>query len=69
MRELGAPVGVVDHSLTPEEAVRKIRSERLEWVRTRNTHADPICKRNCLDVCIDYNNRAMSTNEKCAEMA
>jgi molybdenum cofactor biosynthesis enzyme MoaA len=32
------------------------RSERAEWFKTHDTHQDPICKKNCLDVCIDHNN-------------
>ncbi len=33
------------------------RTERAVWSATHNTHADPICRANCLDVCVDYNNR------------
>lgn len=39
-----------------------IRKERLDWYGQHNTHADPICQKNCLDVCVDYNNRAARTN-------
>jgi uncharacterized Fe-S cluster-containing radical SAM superfamily protein len=34
-----------------------IRSEREKWYISHNTHEDPICKKNCLDVCVDYNNK------------
>ena len=29
-----------------------------KWVKEHNCHMDPICKKNCLDVCIDYCNKA-----------
>lgn len=38
----------------------QMRQERLAWMNQHDTYADPICRQNCLDVCIDYNN-------KCAE--
>lgn len=48
MREGGDPIGRVGENM---------RTERAVWSATHNTHCDPICKQNCLDVCIDYNNR------------
>jgi molybdenum cofactor biosynthesis enzyme MoaA len=36
-----------------------MRAERTAWYNKTNTHCDPICRQNCLDVCIDYNNKAM----------
>ena len=48
MREGGAPVG----SVGPE-----MREERAAWAVTHDTYADPICRANCLDVCVAYNNR------------
>jgi len=48
MREGGNPVGKVGENM---------RQERLEWMKKHNTHKDIICKNNCLDVCIDYNNK------------
>lgn len=47
LREGGAPIGKVDG---------KVRGERAEWSRTHDTHSDPICSKNCLDVCVAYNN-------------
>lgn len=47
MREGGDPIGTVGPNM---------RAERIAWSQTHDTHQDPICKRNCLDVCIDYNN-------------
>lgn len=45
MREGGAAIGDLTENV------------REAWYKKTNTHADPICKKNCLDVCIDYNNR------------
>lgn len=49
MREHGNPIGVVDEN---------IRAERKDWFDRHNTYKDKICRENCLDVCIDYNNKA-----------
>lgn len=48
MREKGGPIGEVGPDM---------RVERAAWAATHNTHEDPICKANCLDVCRDYNQR------------
>lgn len=56
MREHEDPIGEIDFTLTPEEAIKKVRLERLRWIQTNNTHENSICKKNCLDVCRDYNN-------------
>ena len=42
MREGGEPLGEVGGTL---------RQEREAWCSTHNTKLDPICSRNCLDVC------------------
>ena len=55
MREQGNPIGKVGSNM---------RKERLDWFKTTNTHCDPICKKNCLDVCIAHNNRVMNCNKK-----
>ena len=52
MREQGDPIGLVGPNM---------RAERIEWSQKHNSYNDPICRANCLDVCIDHNN-------KCAEM-
>jgi MoaA/NifB/PqqE/SkfB family radical SAM enzyme len=49
MREGGSPVGHVNENM---------RKRRIEWFEKTDTHQDPICKENCLDVCRDYNNHA-----------
>jgi MoaA/NifB/PqqE/SkfB family radical SAM enzyme len=48
IREGGAPIGPVGLD---------VRARREAWFRSHDTHTDPICKANCLDVCVDYNNR------------
>ncbi len=53
MREKGKPIGKVGP---------KMRDERVEWLFEHDTHNDPICRKNCLDVCVDYNNRVASFN-------
>lgn len=50
-REGGNPIGKVGPNM---------RQERIEWLNSHNTHNDPICKANCLDVCIQYNNKSES---------
>lgn len=47
-REKGNPVGRVG---------KNMRQERYQWFKTHNTFTDKICQKNCLDVCVDYNNR------------
>ncbi|MFH1603062.1 MAG: radical SAM protein, partial [Pseudomonadota bacterium] len=49
LREGGQPIGNVGPLM---------REERARWSRQHNTHADPICLRNCLDVCVEHNNIA-----------
>lgn len=34
-----------------------MRQERIEWFKKHNSFEDPICKSNCLDVCIDHHNK------------
>lgn len=48
MREGGAPIGKLSC---------ETRNDRLNWAKKHNCHCDEICKKNCLDVCRDYNNR------------
>jgi MoaA/NifB/PqqE/SkfB family radical SAM enzyme len=55
LREGGEPIG-------PWSGEPRIRRAREEWVRTHDTFKDPICRENCLDVCVDYNNVAMKTH-------
>lgn len=48
LREQGVPISVMDGNF---------RKERLKWFNKHNTHLDNICKNNCLDVCVDFNNK------------
>ncbi len=54
LREGGRPIGTVGPGM---------RQERERWWRQQhNTHRDPICSTNCLDVCVLYNNRHAATH-------
>ncbi len=53
MRERGNPIG----SIIGKD-IREIRAERDAWMRGHDTHCDHICSTQCLDVCVDYNNKA-----------
>ncbi len=48
MREKGNPIGKVGENM---------RKERIKFMNSHDTHKDEICRKNCLDVCRDYNNR------------
>jgi len=48
MREKGKPIGKVKPSM---------REQRIKFMNKHDSYEDPICRKNCLDVCIDYNNR------------
>jgi MoaA/NifB/PqqE/SkfB family radical SAM enzyme len=48
MRELGNPIGLIN---------KHMRIERKTWYENHDTYYDPICRNNCLDVCIEYNNK------------
>lgn len=48
MREMGEPIGEIGPNM---------RAERLEWSRGHDPYLDPICRKNCLDVCVDHNNK------------
>ena len=48
MREQGDPIGIIDEN---------VREERMKWFEKHDSFKDEICRKNCLDVCIDYNNK------------
>ena len=48
MRERGKHIGLVGPNA---------RAERAKWAAEHDTYNDPICRKNCLDVCVDFNNR------------
>lgn len=54
MREGGDPIGKVNNN---------VRNDRYEWFINHNSYSDTICKNNCLDVCVEYNNIAMKGNK------
>src|SRR3972149_6727777 len=53
MRERGNPIGRIGPNM---------RTEREAWARKHNTHLDPICSKNCLDVCIEFNKKKLQLN-------
>ena len=55
MREGVAPIGSI-----AGKTMDDIRQERVKWIAGHNTHTNPVCSKNCLDVCCDY-------NDKCAQ--
>lgn len=55
MREQGLPIG---------EMTDDFRQQRLEWFKNHNAFADKICRNNCLDVCVHYNNTVETLNKK-----
>jgi len=54
-REGGKAVGKVGPNM---------RQERINWLNSHDTHEDPICKANCLDVCVAYNNKFKNFREE-----
>ena len=52
MREQGKPIGS-----TWGKSLNEIREERKAWFEKTDTRLDPICSKNCLDVCVEHNNR------------
>jgi hypothetical protein len=47
-REGGKEIGCVG---------KEMRKERLLWMKNHDSSKDSICSKNCLDVCVDYNNK------------
>ena len=58
MREKGGAIGSVIG-----KSIEEIRIERAEYLVQHDSYKDPICKKNCLDVCVDYNNKVQSFND------
>lgn len=48
LREGGSPIGEVGAGM---------REERAEWMIAHHPYLDPICRANCLDVCVQYNRK------------
>lgn len=57
MREQG------DHIGSAANDIVTIRHEREQWFLNHDCYKDPICRNNCLDVCVDYNNRVRTLNK------
>ena len=53
MREQGNPIGNINGN---------VREDRKNWVKNFDTHSDPICKKNCLDCIILYNDKYEKEN-------
>jgi len=53
LREQGDPIG---------KLTTNVRNDRENWYKNHNTFTDSICRTNCLDVCVDYNNRVEKLN-------
>ncbi len=58
LREGGDPIGTVDN-----KSMEEIREERKLWMERTDTSKCHICKNNCLDVCVDYNNRVAEVKQ------
>jgi molybdenum cofactor biosynthesis enzyme MoaA len=62
LREGGNAIGKVGPNM---------REERRRWHEEHNCYKDPICQKNCLDVCIHFNNRSLqlktSEMQRCKE--
>lgn len=51
LRERGQPIGHFQGDM------KEVRRARQTWFRDHDCYADPVCRDNCLDVCVAYNNR------------
>lgn len=49
LRETKKPIG---------EVGKNMRQERFDWFQNHDSFKDEVCRKNCLDVCVDYNNKA-----------
>jgi len=54
LREGGDPIGTVGENM---------RQDRAAWSEKHDCHSDEICCNNCLDICVDYNNKVESFKE------
>jgi MoaA/NifB/PqqE/SkfB family radical SAM enzyme len=55
LREKGEPIGKVGPNM---------RGQRVAWMAQHDTHKDPICSKQCLDVCCAHNNRCAFYQER-----
>lgn len=59
LREQGNPIGVINSN---------VREDREKWYKSHDCFKDEICRKNCLDVCVDYNNKKMYYDTKKEEL-
>ena len=52
MREQGLAIGNIKN-----KTIQEIRQERMNWFNNIDCYKDEICRKNCLDVCLDHNNK------------
>lgn len=52
LREHGGAIGSIKN-----KSITDIRMERFWYMASHDSHQDPICQKNCLDVCVEYNNK------------
>jgi MoaA/NifB/PqqE/SkfB family radical SAM enzyme len=52
LREKGLPIGKIGPNM---------RRDRSAWAINHDTYQDNICRNNCLDVCVAYNNKVKET--------
>ena len=50
-REQGEAIGRIGPNM---------RQDRVDWYLNKDTHEDPICKKNCLDVCVEHNTKVQN---------
>lgn len=55
LREQGYPIGSMDENF---------RQQRLAWYKNHDCFEDSICRKNCLDVCVDYNNKVRELKQR-----
>jgi hypothetical protein len=55
MREQGDPIGRIGPNM---------RQDRIEWTENHDTYNDPICRENCLDVCVEHNNKCAACHNR-----
>lgn len=54
LREKGEAIGSI-----VGKTIQEIRQDRLDFMLGHNAYSDNICRNNCLDVCVDYNNKVL----------
>jgi len=55
MREQGEPIGEIGPNM---------REDRIRWSASHDPRMDPICSKNCLDVCVQHNNKCHACHQE-----